>query len=90
MGQSYDIEEIIAGQLSGLSAQQIADNVMSAVQGHPNEAEALRLLAQHIRTRRTQIQEQSAGVAPQLTANSRRRRRCGTRSEYDHHHPPGT
>ena len=64
MGQSYDIEEIIADQLSGLSAQQIADNVMIAVQGHPNEAEALRLLAQHIRTRRTQIQEQSARRGP--------------------------
>ena len=55
MGRSYDIEAEIAEQLVGLSAQRVVADVMSALEGHKNEAEALRLLAERISTRLTQI-----------------------------------
>jgi hypothetical protein len=51
MVRSYDIQD----QLAGLSARRVAADVMSALEGHENEAEALRLLAERIPVRLAQI-----------------------------------
>ncbi len=55
MARSYDIQDVIADQLAGLPAQSVAADVMSALKGHKNEAEALHLLAERIPARLAQI-----------------------------------
>ena len=60
MGRSYDIQDVLADQLAGLPAQQVAADVMSALEGHENEVEALRLLAKRIQVRQTQIRSKGA------------------------------
>ena len=65
MSQCYDIQDVIADQLADLPAQDVAEAVIGALQGHESEAEALRLLAERISVRLTQTVNASASPAQQ-------------------------